>query len=169
MKEKSLGFINEFKKFIMRGSVIDLAVGVIIGGAFQAIVNSLVGDIISPVISLATKGINFADKFIVLAITDEHFATAEAAKNAGYATLNYGSFITAVLNFLIMAFIIFLLVKAINKIADFGKKEEADAAPTTKICPFCKSEISIEATRCPNCTSTLPKDEEKKEEKEVEE
>ena len=168
MKEKSLSFIGEFKKFIMRGSVIDLAVGVIIGGAFQAIVNSLVGDIISPVISLATKGINFADKFIVLGFTEEKFATAEAAKNAGFATLNYGSFITAVLNFLIMAFIIFLLVKAINKIAEFGKKEEAPEAPTTKVCPFCKSEISIEATRCPNCTSELPEETEETEKKEVE-
>ncbi len=165
MKEKSRSFINEFKKFIMRGSVIDLAVGVIIGGAFQAIVNSLVADIISPVISLATKGINFADKFIVLGFTDEKFATAEAAKNAGFATLNYGSFVTAVLNFLIMAFIIFLLVKAINKISEFGKKEEAPDAPSTKICPFCKSEINIEATRCPNCTSELSEDENEKTEK----
>lgn len=165
MKEKGLGFINEFKKFIMRGSVIDLAVGVIIGGAFQAIVNSLVADIISPVISLATKGINFADKFIVLGFTDEKFATAEAAKNAGFATLNYGSFVTAVLNFLIMAFIIFLLVKAINKISELGKKEEEPDAPATKTCPFCKSEINIEATRCPNCTSELPEDEKEEIEK----
>lgn len=168
MKEKGLGFIGEFKKFIMRGSVIDLAVGVIIGGAFQAIVNSLVNDIISPVISLATKGINFADKFIVLGFTDQKFATAAAAKDAGFATLNYGSFLTAVLNFLIMAFIIFILVKTINKIAEFGKKEEAPAEPSTKVCPFCKSEISIEATRCPNCTSELPEEAEETEKKEVE-
>ena len=154
------GFFGEFKKFIMRGNVIDLAVGVIIGGAFQAIVNSLVNDFVSPVLSLLTKGINFADKFIVLASTDEVFATAEAAKEAGYATLNYGSFITAVINFLIMAFVIFLLVKGINKVSDLGKKkeEEAPAEPTTKICPFCKSEISIEATRCPHCTSEVPEE-----------
>lgn len=155
------GFINEFKTFIMRGNVIDLAVGVIIGGAFQAIVNSLVNDVVSPVISLATKGINFADKFIVLTGDEVAFATVEAAKEAGYATLNYGSFITAVINFLIMATVIFLLVKVINKINSIGKKkeEEAPAAPTTKVCPFCKSEISIEAVKCPNCTSDIPEEE----------
>ena len=155
------GFMNEFKKFIMRGNVIDLAVGVIIGGAFQAIVNSLVNDFVSPILSLFTKGINFADKFLVLAVTDEVFATAEAAKEAGYATLNYGAFITAVINFLIMAFVIFLLVKGINKLSEIGKKkeEEAPAAPTTKACPFCKSEISIEAVKCPCCTSDLPVEE----------
>ena len=154
------GFVNEFKKFIMRGNVIDLAVGVIIGGAFQAIVNSLVNDIVSPVISLATKGINFADKFILLTTDDVSFATVEAAKEAGYATLNYGSFVTAVINFLIMATVIFLLVKGINKISELGKKkeEEAPAAPTTKLCPYCKSEIAIEAVKCPNCTSDLPEE-----------
>lgn len=149
------GFFNEFKKFIMRGNVIDLAVGVIIGGAFQAIVNSLVNDIVSPVLSLITKGANFADKFLVLTTDDVTFATVDAAKEAGYATLNYGSFVTAVINFMIMAFVIFLLVKAINKISELGKKkeEEAPAAPTTKICPYCKSEISIDAVKCPHCTS----------------
>ncbi len=154
-------FMGEFKKFIMRGNVIDLAVGVIIGGAFQAIVNSLVNDFVSPILSLFTKGINFADKFLVLAVTDETFATAEAAKEAGYATLNYGAFITAVINFLIMAFVIFLLVKGINKLSDLGKKKEepAEAAPTTKVCPFCKSEISIDAVKCPHCTSDIPAEE----------
>lgn len=154
------GFLEEFKKFIMRGNVIDLAVGVIIGGAFQAIVNSLVNDIVSPVISLATKGINFADKFILLTTDDVSFATVEAAKEAGYATLNYGSFITAVINFLIMATVIFLLVKGINKVSEIGrKKEEVAEEVTTKICPYCKSEISIEAVKCPNCTSELPEEE----------
>ena len=159
--KKGNGFFSEFKKFILRGNVIDLAVGVIIGGAFQAIVNSLVNDIVSPVISLATKGINFADKFIVLTMDEVSFPTLEAAKEAGYATLNYGSFITAVINFLIMATVIFLLVKGINKISDMGKKkeEEAPAAPTTKTCPYCKSEIAIEAVKCPNCTSDLPEEE----------
>ncbi len=154
------GFISEFKKFIMRGNVIDLAVGVIIGGAFQAIVNSLVNDIVSPVISLATKGVNFADKFIVLTSDEVSFATAEAATEAGYATLNYGSFITAVINFLIMAFVIFFLVKGINRVSEIGKKkeEEAPAEPTTKVCPFCKSEIALEAVKCPNCTSELPEE-----------
>lgn len=152
------GFINEFKTFIMRGNVIDLAVGVIIGGAFQAIVKSLVDDFISPVLSLITKGVNFGDKFLVLANTDEFFATAEAAKAAGYATLNYGSFITAVINFFIMAFVIFLLVKGINKVTSIGKKAEEEVVEeaTTKECPFCKSEISIEAVKCPHCTSDIP-------------
>ena len=155
------GFFGEFKKFIMRGNVIDLAVGVIIGGAFQAIVNSLVNDIVSPVLSLATKGVNFADKFIVLTTDEVAFATVEAAKEAGYATLNYGGFVTAVINFLIMAFVIFLLVKTINKVSEIGKKKEeeaAPAAPTTKACPYCKSEISIEAVKCPHCTSDIPEE-----------
>ena len=120
MKEKGKGFFAEFKKFITRGNAIDLAVGVIIGGAFQAIVNSIVNDLVSPVISLITKGINFADKFIVLAETEETFATAADAAAAGFATFNYGSFVTAVINFLIMAFVIFLLVKGINKVSDLG-------------------------------------------------
>ncbi len=161
MKEKGKGFIAEFKKFITRGNAIDLAVGVIIGGAFQAIVNSIVNDLVSPVISLATKGINFADKFIVLADTTETFQTAAQAAEAGYATFNYGAFITAVINFLIMAFVIFCLVKGINKVSEIGKKkeEEAPAEPTTKVCPFCKSEISIEAVKCPHCTSEIPEEE----------
>lgn len=153
---KGNGFFGEFKKFIMRGNVIDLAVGVIVGGAFQAIVKSLVDDVVMPVISLATKGINFADLFIALDGND--YATLAAAQEAGAATLNYGNFISAVLNFLIMAFVVFLLVKGINAIAEKAKKPEAPAAPaepTTKECPYCKSEIAIGATKCPNCTSDL--------------
>ncbi len=149
------GFFGEFKKFIMRGNVIDLAVGVIVGGAFQAIVKSLVDDVVMPVISLATKGINFADLFI--ALDGGEYATLAAAQEAGAATLNYGNFISAILNFLIMAFVVFLLVKGINAVADKTKKTEeaAPAAPTTKECPYCKSEIAIGATKCPNCTSDL--------------
>ena len=153
---KGNGFFGEFKKFIMRGNVIDLAVGVIVGGAFQAIVKSLVDDVVMPVISLATKGINFADLFI--ALDGGEYATLAAAQEAGAATLNYGNFISAILNFLIMAFVVFLLVKGINNIAEKSKKKEEPAAPaepTTKECPFCKSEIAIGATRCPNCTSEL--------------
>ena len=152
-------FLGEFKKFIMRGNVIDLAVGVIIGGAFQAIVNSLVNDVVSPVISLATKGVNFADKFILLTADEVTFATAEAAKEAGYATLNYGAFITAVINFLIMATVIFLLVKGINKLRTINEKPAEPATPTTKKCPYCLSEIAIEASRCPHCTSELKEEE----------
>ncbi len=152
---KAKGFGAEFKKFIMRGNVIDLAVGVIVGGAFQAIVKSLVDDVVMPVISLATKGVDFANWFI--ALDGGEYATLEAAQEAGAAVLSYGNFISAILNFLIMAFVVFLLVKGINAVADKTKKkeEEAPAAPTTKECPYCKSEIAIEASRCPHCTSQL--------------
>ena len=148
--------LGEFKTFIMRGNVIDLAVGVIIGGAFQAIVNSVVNDLVMPLISLCTMGMDFTNKFIVLG-SDMEFATLAEAKEAGVATLSYGSFITAVINFIIMAFIIFLMVKGINKIASLGKKKEEEAVqePTTKVCPYCKSEIDIDATRCPHCTSEV--------------
>ncbi len=149
------GFAAEFKKFIMRGNVIDLAVGVIVGGAFQAIVKSLVDDLVMPIISLATKGISFADWFV--ALDGGEYATLADAQAAGAATLNYGNFISAILNFLIMAFVVFVIVKVINTVAEKSKKAEeaAPAAPTTKECPYCKSEIAIEATRCPNCTSQL--------------
>ena len=150
---KGKGFAAEFKKFIMRGNVIDLAVGVIIGGAFQAIVKSLVDDIIMPVVGLATKGIDFTNWFI--ALDGNKYETLELAEEAGAATLNFGSFISAILNFLIMALVIFIFVKAINTVAEKARKPEAPAEPTTKKCPYCKSEISIEATRCPNCTSQL--------------
>ena len=145
--------LDEFKTFIMRGNVIDLAVGVIIGGAFQAIVNSVVNDLIMPLISLCTKGMDFTNKFIVLG-SDLKFDTLAAAQEAGVATFSYGSFITAVINFVIMAVIIFFMVKGINKVASLGKKE-AEEEPTTKVCPYCKSEIAIDATRCPNCTSEV--------------
>lgn len=148
--------MNEFKEFIMRGNVIDLAVGVIIGGAFQAIVNSVVKDLVTPLIGLLTKGMDFTNKFIVLG-AEQEFATLADAQAAGVATLNYGSFITAVINFLVMAVVIFFLVKGINKIASMGKKkvEEVPAAPTTKVCPYCKSEIAIDATKCAHCTSDV--------------
>ena len=149
------GFAAEFKKFIMRGNVIDLAVGVIIGGAFQAIVKSLVDDIVMPIISLATKGVDFTNKFILLG--EGEFATLAEAQEAGVAAIAYGNFINAILNFLIMAFVIFCLIKEINKINDKTKKneEEAPAETTTKVFPYCKSEIAIGATKCPNCTSEL--------------
>ena len=137
------GFVEEFKAFVMRGNVMDMAVGVIIGGAFSAIVTSLTEDIISPILGIF-GGANFDELVLDL----------------GGAQLAYGKFITAVINFLIMAFVIFCLVKAINGMRDKAKKPEEEAAPeapTTKVCPFCCSEINIEATRCPNCTSELPK------------
>lgn len=149
------GFLKEFKEFAMRGNVIDLAVGVIIGGAFQKIVTSLVNDIIMPLISLAMKGADFASKFIALDGGD--YATIEEATEAGAAILTYGNFIAVIIDFLIMAFVIFLLVKGLNKLATIGKKkeEEAPAEPTTKVCPFCKSEIAIDATKCCHCTSDV--------------
>lgn len=149
------GFLKEFKEFAMRGNVIDLAVGVIIGGAFQKIVTSLVNDMIMPLISLLMKGANFASKFIALDGGD--YATVEEAKEAGAAILTYGNFIAVVIDFLIMAFVIFLLVKLLNKISSLGKKKEEPApqVPTTKICPFCKSEIAVDAVKCPHCTSDV--------------
>ena len=153
LKKKSRGFFGEFQKFIMRGNVIDLAVGVIIGAAFQAIVNSLVNDIVMPLISLITGGIDFSNWFISLDGT--HYKTLKAAQEAGAATLNYGTFITAVINFILMAFVIFLLVKFLNSVSDKLHKNEAEAEPTEKTCPFCQSKIPIKATRCPYCTSSL--------------
>lgn len=136
-------FLNEFKAFALRGNVIDLAVGVIIGAAFQAIVKSLTDDIISPIIGLFAKT-DFSDWMI--SISD------------GSVQIRYGAFLTAVINFLIMAFLIFLLVKMMNRLAELGKKHEPPKeppVPTTKICPFCCSEIPIAASRCPHCTSVL--------------
>ena len=146
-------FFGEFKKFIAQGNVIDLAVGVIIGGAFSGIVKSLVENIITPAISVLTKNIAFSDLFY--ALDGNEYATLAAAQEAGAATINYGLFVQGVIDFIITAFVIFLMVKVINKIRNAGKKEEEPAAPTTKECPFCKSEISIDATRCPHCTSEL--------------
>ena len=150
---KSKGFATEFREFIMRGNVMDMAIGVIIGGAFQKIISSLVDDIIVPLISILTGGIDFNNMFVCL--DGNSYATLEAAKEAGAVTLNYGTFITVVINFLLMALVIFCLVKSMNKVADKFAKEEAEAPATTKICPRCKSEINIEATRCPHCTSEL--------------
>jgi len=155
-KEEKKGFIKEFKEFIMRGNVIDLAVGVIIGGAFQAIINSFINDLIMPFIGLLTGGISFADQFIVLNAGGQTFASAEAAAEAGYSVFAYGAFITAVINFLVIALVVFLMVKAINKAREHAsKKDEVEEAPTTKVCPYCKSEIDVDATRCPHCTSEL--------------
>jgi large conductance mechanosensitive channel len=149
------GVWKEFKKFISRGSVIDLAVGIIIGGAFQVIVRSLVDDILMPILGLFTGGIDFSNLFIN--ISGEAYATLAEAKAAGAATINIGLFINAIINFVILAFVIFLIIRAINKMRDRLKKEEAPAAPSTKTCPFCYTSIPIDAVRCPNCTSELGK------------
>ena len=149
------GFLKEFKDFAMRGNVIDLAVGVIIGGAFQKIVTSVVNDLVMPLIGLITKGSDFASKFVALDGGD--YATIEEATAAGAAILTYGNFIAVTIDFLIMAFVIFLLVKGLNKLTSLGKKPEVveEPAPTTKVCPFCKSEIAIDATKCAHCTSDV--------------
>lgn len=132
-------FMKEFKEFVSRGNVMDMAVGIIIGSAFSAIVTSLVEDIINPILGIF-GGMNFDKLSVTL---------------AGDATLNYGKFISAIINFLIMALIIFFIMKAMNKASAVMKKDEEEPAPTTKKCPYCKSEIPIDATRCPNCTSEI--------------
>ncbi len=141
--------LKEFKEFAMRGNVIDLAIGVIIGGAFGKIVSSFVADVIMPLIGLLLGGVDFSNLFVNLGA--EKYATLAAAQEAGAPTLNYGIFINAVVDFLIVAFVIFLVVKGINKM----QKPAPATAPTTKKCPYCITEIAIEAKRCPNCTSQL--------------
>lgn len=150
-------FFSEFKEFISRGSVMDLAVGVVIGAAFQGIIKSLVDDVIMPFISLITGGIDFSNWYIVLGNIPEGVDNnITALKEAGVATFSYGNFISAVIYFLILAFVVFLLVKLIAKAKEFvPKKEEAPAEPTTKNCPYCCTEIDIKATRCPHCTSEI--------------
>ena len=138
---KEKGFFAEFKKFIMRGNVINLAVGVIIGGAFQAIVSSLVDDIVTPLLGIILGKVDFSS----------------LAVKIGEATINYGKFITAIINFFIMALVIFAIIKVINDVSERLRKkpEEEEPAPTTKACPYCKSEIDIEAVKCPHCTSDV--------------
>ncbi len=151
------GFLDEFKKFISRGNVVDMAVGIIIGAAFTKIVNSLVTDIIMPPLGILLGNIDFSNWFIVLkdgAEVAAPYASIEAAKTAGAVTLNVGFFIDSIFSFLIVALAIFSLLKVVNKLKD-NPKPEAPAAPTTKTCPHCFSEINIKATKCPHCTSDI--------------
>ena len=151
-------FFGEFKEFISKGNVMDMAVGVVIGAAFQGIIKSLVDDVIMPFISLITGGMDFTNWFVVLGKVPEGVDATNitALKEAGVATLAYGSFISAVIYFLILAFVVFLLVKGIAKVKDLApKKDKEEAAPTTKKCPYCCTEIDIKATRCPHCTSEI--------------
>ena len=141
--------LKEFRSFIMKGNVIDLAVAVIIGAAFGAIVASLVNDIIMPIIGQLLGKINFADMFINL--SGGSYTSLADAKAAGAATINYGVFINTIINFIIIGFVIFLVVRSINRL----KKAPEPAAATTKDCPFCCSAIPIAAKRCPHCTSQL--------------
>lgn len=144
-------YMDEFKAFAMRGSVLDLAIGIIIGAAFGDIVKSLVNDIIMPPIGMILGSVDFSSLYINL--TSDHYNSLAEAQAAGAATINYGAFINTIINFLIVAFVIFLLVKQINRL--MPKPEVAPAAPTTKECPFCHTDIPLAATRCPHCTSHL--------------
>ena len=142
--------LKDFKAFVMRGNVLDLAVAVIVGAAFGAIVTSMVNDIVMPPIGLLLGHVDFKDLFIRL--NGQSYATLAAAKAAAAPVIAYGQFLNTVINFLIVAFVIFITVKQASKL---GKKPAAPAAPTTKDCQFCCTAIPIAATRCPNCTSQL--------------
>lgn len=142
--------LKEFKEFVMRGSVLDLAIGVIIGGAFGKIVSSLVNDVIMPPIGLLLGKVDFSKLFISLSGTK--YASLAAAQEAGAPTLNYGMFLNTIIEFLIIAFVIFLVVRQINRLF---KPKPVYVEPTTKTCPFCQTEIPIKAVRCPHCTSEL--------------
>ena len=150
--------LKDFKEFIMRGNVVDMAVGIIIGIAFGTIVNSLVKDIIMPPISLALGRVDFTNLFVLLKagpIDKGPYLSLSQAQAAGAVTENYGAFINYLITFLIVAFAVFLLIRAINNMRRRAEAPKAAAAPTTKDCPYCVSKIPINATRCPNCTSQL--------------
>ena len=146
--------LKEFKEFAIKGNAVDMAVGIIIGAAFGSIITSLVKDIIMPPITLLTGGLDFSNKFVVLrdAPGGGIFTTAADAAKAGAVTWNYGVFVTLIVNFLIVAFSIFLLVRALNKIK---RPAPGAAAPVSKECPYCTMTIPIKATRCPHCTSEM--------------
>jgi large conductance mechanosensitive channel len=141
--------LKEFKEFIMRGNVLDLAVAVIIGGAFGKIITSFVNDIIMPPIGLLLGGVDFSNLFLNL--SGQPYDSLAAAQEAGAPTINYGLFLNTIIDFVIVALVIFLVIKAANRM----KKPEAAPDPTTKECPYCFTEIPIKATRCPNCTTQL--------------
>ncbi len=141
--------LKEFKEFAMRGNVMDMAIGIIIGGAFGKIISSLVSDVLMPPLGLLLGKVNFSNLFINL--SEGSYDTIEKAKAAGAATINYGLFINTVIDFLIISFVIFMVIRQLNRL----KKEPAPAPPSTKECPFCCSAIPVKATKCPNCTSDL--------------
>lgn len=143
--------LKEFREFIMRGSVVDLAVGFIIGAAFSKIVTSFVADVLMPPIGLALGKVNFSNLFADLSGTG--YTSLEEAKAAGAATINYGLFINTLIDFIIIAFVLFMLIRVVNRMQ--RKKEAAPAEPTSKECPHCFTSIPVKAIRCPNCTSQL--------------
>jgi large conductance mechanosensitive channel len=145
--------LKEFKEFAMRGNVLDTAVGIIIGAAFGKIVSSMVDDVLMPPIGRLMGGVDFSNLFISL--SGQHYDTLAAAKAAGAATLNYGIFLNTIINFLIVAFAIFILVKQVNRLQQPAPAAAAPAAPVTKDCPQCLSAIPVKATRCAHCTSQL--------------
>ena len=142
--------VDEFKTFITRGNVVDMAVGVIIGGAFGKIVTSLVNDLVMPPLGLLLARVDFADLFVSL--SGKHYASLAEAKAAGAPTINYGMFLNNTVSFLITAFVIFLMIKQMNR---FQTKPAPPAAPATKDCTYCLSKVPLKATRCPNCTSQI--------------
>lgn len=145
---------KEFKEFAMKGNVIDLAIGVVIGGAFGKIVTSLVNDIIMPVVGSLIGKVDFSNLYINL--SGQQFNSLQEAQAAGAATINYGLFLNNLINFLIIAFSIFIVIKQINKLKNFTMKKEAvKVEATEKDCPYCYTKIDIKATRCPHCTSVL--------------
>lgn len=148
--------LKEFKQFAIQGNMLDMAVGMIIGSAFKDIVNSVVNDLIMPIVSIFTGRVDFSNMF--LALDGKTYATLTEATEVNAPVLKYGMFITEVINFVILAFVIFMMVKAVNKLRTAAVKPEKPAAPaepTEKVCPYCQSKISIKATRCPHCTSEL--------------
>lgn len=146
--------LKEFKQFAIKGNMIDLAVGMIIGTAFNKLVSSLVNDMIMPLLGLLTGKIDFAKLYV--ALDGNTYESLAQAEELGVACFKYGAFLAGLLDFIIMAFVVFLFVRWINKLRTMNAEPEPVKAPTTKVCPFCKSEIAIEATRCPHCTSEQP-------------
>lgn len=148
--------LDEFRKFIARGNFFDLAVGIAIGAAFSTVVNSLVKDVLMPPIGLLTRGVDFSELYINL--SGEEYASLARATEAGAATINYGVFVNNVISFLVVAGVLFLLVRQYNRVRDRYRREPAPAAPDEKTCPRCRMTVPVDATRCPHCTSDLPTD-----------
>lgn len=144
---------SEFREFVLRGNVIDLAVGIIIGIAFGAIVTSLVNDVVMPPVGRLLGNVDFSNLFVNLSGT--HYDSLAEARQAGAAVIAYGSFINTVVNFLIIAFVLFIIIRLVNTALRRSQRKAAEQAPVTKECPFCISNIPLKATRCPNCTSQL--------------
>jgi len=150
--------LQEFRTFIMRGNVLDLAIGIIIGAAFTSIVNSLVNDVIMPVVGLALGGVDFSNIYIPLkdGTPPGPYATLADAQAAGAVTINIGLFVNAIISFLIIALVVFFIVRAVNRMTlAASRKEDKPSEPVNKECPYCFTSIPIKATRCPNCTSEL--------------